>query len=61
MKRLNERLVRLERQREASKPIPPCLVLLPSHDAEARLAEFRRVHGCEPGHVFTIKRAPPKP
>ncbi len=57
MRAINARLRAIERQREARKPIPPIMVLLPGQDVQARLAEFRRVHGCEPWRVFTIKRA----
>lgn len=57
MRELSKRLRKVERQAEARKPVPPILVLLPGHDAAARLAEFRRVHGCEPFRIFNVKRA----
>ncbi len=54
MRDIAKRLARIERQREASKPLAPCLVILPNQDADARLAEFRRVRGCEPWRVIHV-------
>ncbi len=56
MKSIDARLRAIERRQKASKPIST-MVLLPGQDAQARLAEFRRVHGREPLETFIIKRA----
>ena len=61
MQSIERRLLAIERQREAAKPPRPCLVVLPSEDLDAKLAEFRRVHGFEPERVITVRRAPAPP
>ncbi len=61
MRDIAKRLARIERQRDASKPIAPCLVIRHGKDEATELAAFRLAHDGEPWRVFTIKRAPPRP
>jgi hypothetical protein len=55
------RLSKLESQLHTQR-LAPALVLMQDDDADARLAEFRAKHGCDPGLVIrvTSPESPPR-
>ncbi len=59
MKTIDARLRAIERQREASKPPSPWLVIRSNETEAEALARFKAQHGCEPepGHIIRIMRA----